>query len=62
MVFVKSTEQRELSMVDDTTRAKNVVKCVTSLLYLRGFGVLAAVTSYVLNHVRKNTRNNSEQI
>jgi len=61
MAFVSSTKQRELFMVADTTRAKNAAKYALSLLCIMEFGVLVAVTSFDLNHVGKNSRNNSEQ-
>lgn len=62
MGFVNDTRQRVVSMVADITMAKNVVKCVTSLLFLVVFGVLVVGISSDLNHVTKNSRNNSEQL
>jgi len=61
MEFVNSTKQRVVSMVADTTMVKNAVKCVTSLLSLVEFGVLVVGISSDLNHVTKNSRQNSEQ-
>ena len=61
MEYVSSTKQRVLSMADDTRMGKNAAKYAISLLYLREYGVLVAVTSFDLNHAEKNSRNNSEQ-
>lgn len=61
MVFVLGTRQKELFMVADTKMAKNVAKYALSLLHLQEFGVLVAVTNFVVNHVTKNTRHISGQ-
>lgn len=62
MVFVLDTRQKELFMEVDTKMAKNAAKYALSLLSLRGFGVLVAVTNLDQNHVTENTRHCSGQI